>query len=411
MAPFVADGIGKVKKDLVITADERDPLDITKTFELLIEKVSDSAKDPSSFIFHEMFARDLVVSSLPQVDYARDTITPGSQTTLEVLIAAGVELPNTASGLVSATAILACLSALFRHACKFDTNLVDSVLEQIAERLEEVVAPVDPGGAGADHEEYVASKQEYDKTKKRLEAERTKIKNLYVPYVFVTLIKAARSRGLSPINTATTVSAFTARGTPQQLVDDFKALIKRSSKYHEIIGKVDLPALASALLTAFKTRKLANCGPVGLDLQRIWTDNLSQSIMARNFIKALEAWAFIAEDEARPSVAPQGLVNLVFPPCPHCGKDNHHESTCFSKNPALLKAFQEQVRARDKVRAAEAGAAGAREAPIDAVNMSKTELMAFGKKHFAAAIAEPEVDLLGKYLSGIMMKEPWTLRE
>ncbi|KAJ1492154.1 hypothetical protein T484DRAFT_1742624 [Baffinella frigidus] len=405
MAPFTADGIGKVKKDLIITADLRDALDVTKKFELLIEKVADSTKDPSSFNYSEMFGRDLVVALLPHVDHARDTITPGSQTTLEVLIAAGVELPNTAAGLVSAMAILACLTVLFRHACDFDTNLVDSALEVLAEQLEELVAPVDPGGAGPDHAEYLASKLEYDQTKKRLEAEKTKIKNLYVPYVFASLIKSARSRGLSPINTATTVSTFSAGGTPAQLVADVKALIKRSSKYNMIIGKVDVPIFASQLLSALKARRLANCGPIGLDLQKIWTDTaLSQQLLSRNLIKALEAWAFIEDEIPSPSVPPHGLVNLVFPPCPHCGKDNHHESTCFAKNPALLKAFQEQMRAREKDRAAEGRAAGAREAPINAVNMSKAELMAFGKKHFSAAIAEPEVDLVGKYLSDIMMK-------
>jgi len=120
MAPFAGETINKVKKDFIVTftgSQLSDPLEILKKLEGLITKVAESSKDPSAFTYDEMTPRDLVASLLKDVEYPRDTITPGSMTTLEELISAGVDLPSTAAGLTSAMAILACLNALFQHAC------------------------------------------------------------------------------------------------------------------------------------------------------------------------------------------------------------------------------------------------------------------------------------------------------
>jgi len=273
--------------------------------------------------------------------------------------------------------------------------------------LEDLEAPLDPGGAGA---EYVAAKLEYDKTKKRLEVEKVKIKNLYVIYVFVVLIKAARSRGLSPISTATILNTFEATGTPAQLATSSKALITKSSKYHMLVRKINMGIFASDTLLAIEKRNQAHYGPVAIDLQEIWAyTRPSQAVLTRKYNKALEAWAFLVED-----IIPAGSVNLVFPSCPQCGKDNHHESTCFSKNPALLKPFQDQVRSREKARMAglreSAGQeASAREVPLCDGKMSKTDLVALGKEQFGTALGKPEVDLVTKYLQELMQKAQSTL--
>jgi len=416
MAPFSAENIVKVKRDFHIpltSTDLQDPLAIIKMVELLIDKTSEASKDPSAFSYAETTARDLVVSIIDEVDFLSDSITPGSKTALEELIAGGVDLPNTAAGMASANAILACLNALFRHACaSLDTSLVDAVAEQLVADLEDLIVPEDPGGAGEDHVEYLALKLEYDKTKKRLEAAKLKIKNLYTIYVFAVIILSARSRGLCTISTATILNNFKAGGTPAQLAHDTKELIRRSSKYHKLVGNVDIFLLSSDTFMAMKVRKLAHHHPIGANLQAIWTNKgLSPSVAVRQYNKALESWAYMIKD-ILPPVSEGASVNLVFPPCKHCGKTNHHENTCFANNPALLKEFREKYRLREASAREEAlpGKAGAREEALPGSKMSKADLDAFGKKHFIAAIAEPEIDLVAKYITDLMRKEQSTLK-
>ena len=417
MPPYVGENLNKAKKDFSIIIEGSqlsDPLVILKGLEELFIKVAESSKDPGACTYEEMAPRDVAASLLKDVDYASDTITPGSKTTLEELISAGVDLPNSAAGLASAMAMLACLHALFRHACggtaraSLDTSLVDSVLEQLAEDLENLKAPEDPGGGGA---EYAAAKLEYDTTKKRLEFQNLKIKNLDVIYVFAVLIKAARSRGLPSITTTTILSTFKNGGTPAQLAVESKALIKKSSNYHIFIGTIDIRLFASDTLVGIKLRQLAQYGTIVTELQEIFTDTRSsQAVLTRKFNKAMEGWSFLVED----IITPVGSVNLVFPPCPHCGKDNHHESTCFAKNPALLKAFQQESRLRERQRALPARGPPGREAGAQEVHhsdgkMSNKDLDALGKEHFGTALAKPEVDLVTKYLGELMQKEQSTL--